>query len=59
MSAIAEVKDKIRFYVITIAEENPNSQLVEIQMQYQAEDLPKLIIEETFDAMNEILKVET
>jgi hypothetical protein len=30
MAAIAEVRDKIRIYVITVAEKNPNAENVEI-----------------------------
>ena len=31
MAAIAEVRDRLRFYVVTIAEKNPNAENVEIQ----------------------------
>jgi len=57
MSAIAEVRDKLRFYVVVVAEKNPSAENVEIQKQYEAEKLPKLMILESFDATNqEVLK---
>ena len=58
MSAIGEVRDKIRFYVITIPDKDANEELVEIQKQYKAEELPKLMILETYDAMNDNLMAE-
>lgn len=57
MSAIAEVRDRVRFYVIVIAEKNPNADNVELQKLYEAENLPKLLVLETYDATNqEVLK---
>ena len=52
MAAISELRDRLRFYVITVAEKNPNADSVELQKLYKAENLPKLMVEETYDATN-------
>ena len=48
-SVSAEFRNKVRFYIVYVPEKNPPSDLVALSEQYSAQDLPKLLIEQTFD----------
>jgi hypothetical protein len=52
LAAVAEVKDRIRVYIVHIAEKNPNQEAVELAEELGVKDLPKLIIRRSYD--NEI-----
>lgn len=49
LAAVAEVKDRIRVYVVHVAEKNPNPEAVELAEEHGAKDLPKLIVRRSFD----------
>ena len=45
----AELRDKVRFYIVYIPEKNPPADLVSLAESYNATDLPKLLVEQTYD----------
>lgn len=49
-SVSAEFHNKVRFYIVYIPEKNPPSDLVALSEKYGAQELPKLLIEQTYDA---------
>lgn len=51
----AELRDKIRFYIVHVPEKNPRKDLVALAEAYNATELPKLILEQTYD--NEFDKI--
>ena len=50
------MRDRIRFYIIPVLDKNPSQDNVDLAAQYQGETLPKLVVLETFDAVNEAVK---
>jgi hypothetical protein len=50
------MRDRIRFYIIPVLEKNPKKENVELAAQFKAETLPKLVVLETYDAVNEAVK---
>lgn len=51
----AELRDKIRFYIVYVPEKKPAKDLVALAEFYNATELPKLILEQTYD--NEFDKI--
>jgi len=45
----AQLRDKIRFYIIYVSEKNAPADLVELAGEYKVTEFPKLIIEQTHD----------
>ena len=45
----AELRDKVRFYIVYVPEKSPPSDLVALQEEYNSTDLPRLLVEQTYD----------
>ena len=45
----AELRDKVRFYIVYVPEKNPAADLVELATEYNATEFPKLLVEQTYD----------
>ena len=54
-AASAELRDRMRFYVVHVPEKNPPADLAALAESYNATELPKLILEQTYD--NEFDKI--
>ena len=58
LATVAHLRDRLRFYIIPILEKNPSKDNLELQQEFNAEELPKLFVMESYDALNDQPKDE-